>query len=78
MVKKSSLSDIFGYQELFLRILSFLSPTELATIQGVDRYWSRMALDQQVSSFVVEHLVSLTCSFGSGSTSVGEMALIQD
>ena len=45
------LGGIFGYQELFLRILGFLSPTELATIQGVDRYWSRMALDQQVSSF---------------------------
>lgn len=43
------IGDIFGYQELFLRILSFLSPTELALIQGVNHYWSRMSTDQQVS-----------------------------
>lgn len=42
------IGDIFDYQELFLRILSFLSPTELASIQGVNRYWSRMSTDPQV------------------------------
>lgn len=45
-----SIGDIFTYQELFIRILSFLSPTELARVQSVNKYWSRMSVDPQVSS----------------------------
>lgn len=37
------------HQEIFLRILSFLSPNELAQVQGVNRYWAHMTLDPQVS-----------------------------
>ena len=44
-----ALRDLFGYQEIFLRILSFLSPTDLASVQSVNRHWSRMTLDPQVS-----------------------------
>jgi hypothetical protein len=44
-----TISDLFPLQEIFLRILSFLSPSDLAVVQGVDRYWARMSLDPQVS-----------------------------
>jgi hypothetical protein len=43
------LANLFRYEELFLRVLSFLSPTDLASVQSVNRYWSRMTLDPQVS-----------------------------
>jgi hypothetical protein len=42
-------TSIFGYEEIFLRIMSFLSPTDLALVQGVNKYWARMSLDPQVS-----------------------------
>jgi hypothetical protein len=44
-----SIASIFVYEEIFLRILSFLSPTDLALVQGVNKYWARMSLDPQVS-----------------------------
>lgn len=47
--KRHDIADLFPYQELFLRVLSFLSPTELAMVQGVSKYWAKMALDPQVS-----------------------------
>ena len=48
------LGDLFTYQEIFLRVLSFLSPGDLAKGQGVNRYWARMTLDPQVS-FLTAH-----------------------
>ena len=47
--RQHTISDLFPYQELFLRILSFLSPTDLALVQGVSKYWAKMSLDPQVS-----------------------------
>lgn len=44
-----TISDLFPYQELFLRVLSFLPPTDLALAQGVSKYWALMSLDPQVS-----------------------------
>ena len=54
---------MFAYQELFLRILSYLSPTDLVSIQPVSRYWSRMAVDQQVSLTCLSR-ISTDPSFG--------------
>nr|XP_018260409.1 uncharacterized protein I303_07328 [Kwoniella dejecticola CBS 10117]OBR82567.1 hypothetical protein I303_07328 [Kwoniella dejecticola CBS 10117] len=45
---KRSVADLFPFQEIFLRILSFLSPNELASIQSVDKYWAKMSLDPQL------------------------------
>ncbi|TYJ54695.1 hypothetical protein B9479_004634 [Cryptococcus floricola] len=42
------IADLFPFQELFLRILSFLSPSELAAVQGVSKYWQMMSLDPQL------------------------------
>ena len=47
---KTHLDNIFAYQEIFLRILSFLTPTELALVQCTSKYWSQMTLDQQVGT----------------------------
>jgi hypothetical protein len=44
-----TISDLFPYQEIFIRILSFLTPTDLAAIQNVNKYWAHMSLDPQVS-----------------------------
>ncbi|WVR08203.1 hypothetical protein IAU60_005250 [Kwoniella sp. DSM 27419] len=38
-------ADLFPFQEIFLRILSFLDPAELAIVQRVNKYWARMSLD---------------------------------
>jgi hypothetical protein len=46
---RHTISDLFPYQELLMRILSFLTPTELALMQGVSKYWAKMSLDPQVS-----------------------------
>lgn len=46
---RPTLDRLLAHQEIFLRILSFLSPTELAQVQGVSRYWAHMTLDPQVS-----------------------------
>lgn len=46
---RHSIADLFPFQEIFLRILSFLSANELAKVQGVCRYWQVMSLDPQVS-----------------------------
>lgn len=46
------MSPIFGYQEIFLRIMSYLTPTELATVQGVNKQWAKMSLDPQVSTWL--------------------------
>lgn len=43
------LSAFLAHQEIFLRVLSFLDASELAGVQGVNRYWQYMSLDQQVS-----------------------------
>ncbi|WVQ75104.1 hypothetical protein IAR50_004713 [Cryptococcus sp. DSM 104548] len=43
-----SIADLFPFQELFLRILSFLSPGELVAVQGVSKYWQTMSLDPQL------------------------------
>ncbi|ORY34893.1 hypothetical protein BCR39DRAFT_515436 [Naematelia encephala] len=43
-----TISDLFPYQEIFLRILSFLSPTDLTVLQGVNKYWAKMSLDPQL------------------------------
>jgi len=41
--------SVFAYDEIFLRIMSFLSPTDLAVVQGVSKHWARISLDPQVS-----------------------------
>ncbi|OCF37129.1 hypothetical protein I316_01036 [Kwoniella heveanensis BCC8398] len=46
--KRKDISDLFPFQEIFLRILSFLSPSELAQIQRVSKYWGRMSVDPQL------------------------------
>ncbi|WVF68594.1 hypothetical protein IAT40_003363 [Kwoniella sp. CBS 6097] len=46
--RKKDVSDLFPFQEIFLRILSFLSPSELAQIQRVSKYWARMSVDPQL------------------------------
>ena len=43
------IADLFPYQEIFLRILSFLSPADLTMVQRVNKYGSRMSMDPQVS-----------------------------
>ncbi|WVQ79342.1 hypothetical protein IAT38_001439 [Cryptococcus sp. DSM 104549] len=43
-----TIRDLFPYEEIFLRILSFLRPSELAAVQGVNRHWARMSLDPQL------------------------------
>lgn len=48
--------SIFGYQEIFLRVMSFLSPTDLAMVQGVSRDWAKMSLDPQVSPTYLESI----------------------
>jgi hypothetical protein len=56
-----TIADLFPYQEIFLRVLSFLSPTELVHVQGVSKYWAKMSLDPQVSdcpAFLAPHKVS--------------------
>ncbi|WVW86762.1 hypothetical protein I302_108816 [Kwoniella bestiolae CBS 10118] len=45
---RRSISDLFPFQEIFLRILSFLPPNDLAKVQRVDRYWSKMSVDPQL------------------------------
>ncbi|OWZ66709.1 hypothetical protein AYX15_02031 [Cryptococcus neoformans] len=45
---RHSIADLFPFQEIFLRILSFLSANELAKVQGVCRYWQIMSLDPQL------------------------------
>ena len=57
-VRRHTISDLFPYQEIFLRVLSYLSPQELAGVQGVNRYFARMSLDQQVSFEPSLHLLS--------------------
>lgn len=42
------LSDLFQLPELFLRVLSFLSPSDLARTQTVNKHWARAALDPQL------------------------------
>lgn len=42
------LSKLITHQEVFLRILGFLNAADLASVQGVSRYWQSMSLDQQV------------------------------
>ncbi|WWD20152.1 hypothetical protein CI109_104628 [Kwoniella shandongensis] len=42
------IADLFPFQEIFLRILSFLPPTDLAKVQRVDKYWARMSVDPQL------------------------------
>ena len=54
------LSSVFGYQEIFLRIMSYLSPTDLAIVQGVNRQWAKMSLDPQVSH---ERFVNISLNF---------------
>lgn len=39
------LSDLFSLPELFLHVLSFLSPTDLARAQAVNKHWQRMVTD---------------------------------
>ncbi|WWC92961.1 uncharacterized protein L201_007924 [Kwoniella dendrophila CBS 6074] len=46
--KGRGISDLFPFQEIFLRILSFLPPNDLAKVQGVNRYWSKMSVDPQL------------------------------
>jgi hypothetical protein len=41
--------SVFAYDEIFLRIMSFLSPTDLAIVQGVSKQWAKISLDPQVS-----------------------------
>ncbi|WVO23183.1 uncharacterized protein IAS62_004528 [Cryptococcus decagattii] len=45
---RHSIADLFPLQEIFLRILSFLSANELAKVQGVSKYWQIMSLDPQL------------------------------
>ncbi|KAL7424921.1 hypothetical protein Q5752_000608 [Cryptotrichosporon argae] len=45
--RSRSIADLFPLQELFLRVLGFLAPEDLARAQGVSRYWQGMALDPQ-------------------------------
>lgn len=52
----SHLSRLIGHQEIFLRVLGFLSASDLASAQGVNRYWQHMSLDPQVSHRSLEHL----------------------
>ncbi|WRT69543.1 uncharacterized protein IL334_006530 [Kwoniella shivajii] len=47
-LEKKTISDLFPLQEIFLRILSFLPPNDLAKIQGVNKYWGRMSVDPQL------------------------------
>ncbi|KAK8849527.1 hypothetical protein IAR55_004861 [Kwoniella newhampshirensis] len=42
------IADLFPFQEIFLRILSFLPPTDLAMVQRVNRYWAKMSVDPQL------------------------------
>ncbi|WVQ96134.1 hypothetical protein IAU59_003236 [Kwoniella sp. CBS 9459] len=46
--RKKGVSDLFPFQEIFLRILSFLTPSELAQAQRVSQYWARMSVDPQL------------------------------
>jgi hypothetical protein len=46
--QKLDLSTLITHQEVFLRILGFMNAAELAGVQGVNRYWQTMSLDQQV------------------------------
>jgi hypothetical protein len=50
---RRTIDDVAQNQEVFLRVLSFLSAQDLVNVQGVSRYWARMSLDPQVS-FVPE------------------------
>ncbi|WVO13807.1 hypothetical protein L204_101430 [Cryptococcus depauperatus] len=43
-----TVADLFPFQEIFLRILSFLEPEDLARAQRVSKYWERMVLDPQL------------------------------
>ncbi|WWC95525.1 hypothetical protein V866_002390 [Kwoniella sp. B9012] len=45
---KRSIADLFPFQEIFLRILSFLPPNDLAMVQRVNRYWGKMSVDPQL------------------------------
>lgn len=46
----TTLSQLVGHQEIFLRILGYLPATDLANVQAVNSYWARMSLDPQVST----------------------------
>jgi len=48
-IAPASVRSVFAYDEIFLRIMSFLSPTDLAVVQGVSKHWARISLDPQVS-----------------------------
>jgi len=48
-IAPASVRSVFAYDEIFLRIMSFLSPTDLAVVQGVSKHWARLSLDPQVS-----------------------------
>jgi hypothetical protein len=51
-IAPASVRSVFAYDEIFLRIMSFLSPTDLAVVQGVSKHWARISLDPQVSLLV--------------------------
>lgn len=42
----SHLKEVFEYPEVFLNILSFLTATDLAQFERVNRYWKRICTDQ--------------------------------
>jgi hypothetical protein len=44
----TGLARLFDLPELFLHILSFLEPADLARIQGVNTHWQRMAGDPEL------------------------------
>jgi hypothetical protein len=52
-IAPASVRSVFAYDEIFLRIMSFLSPTDLAVAQGVSKQWARISLDPQVSLLAI-------------------------
>ncbi|GMK53470.1 hypothetical protein CspeluHIS016_0100560 [Cutaneotrichosporon spelunceum] len=44
----AGLAPLFELDELFLRVLGHLEPTDLARVQGVSRRWAAIALDPQL------------------------------
>lgn len=42
----ADLKEVFEYPEVFLNILSFLTATDLAQFERVNRYWKRICTDQ--------------------------------
>ncbi|EIW71674.1 hypothetical protein M231_07324 [Tremella mesenterica] len=45
---KHTLADLFHFQEIFLRVLSFLPVSDLARIQAVNSHFAKMSLDPQL------------------------------